>query len=310
MADTPKWKEKIRVSTEIPTECDTHSNGCWGKIIPKGAKLVSFPGQSSVGKTFFLYRWHSHISKGEAFLEQNPFKPLRIVSVDTETDEDSRRFNLNIMGRNENWAFYDLENSLESEKERNDLIAAAKDFKADVISLDSLSSVWPVDDEDNNSVANYQMRSMFKINSDTGALVLFTHHTGWEARRGRGASARRAAVDMEIVMLGDPMNDERELRVVKSRLRNLGMKLGFRLLRGEYDFELSKGLKELPKVSPVPRAKVAILKLVDKYGMVKRKFIVSELEKEDLKPATIDRALKSLVEDGILKKEHGSYLRC
>jgi AAA domain len=82
----PVWALSSRAWVEQYEGEEHGSAELWGPILRKGT-LTLMVGQSSVGKTVFLYRLTEALTAGKEFLGLTPPKPLRFLHIDLETPE-------------------------------------------------------------------------------------------------------------------------------------------------------------------------------------------------------------------------------
>lgn len=86
------------------------------------------------------------------------------------------------------------------------------------IFVDTLSRAMAGGNENAPDDMGLLVLCMDKLRADTGATVLFIHHTGKDAARGaRGHSLLQAAIDTEIEVAVDEIGDGRTATVVKQR---------------------------------------------------------------------------------------------
>jgi hypothetical protein len=189
--------------------------------------------EASTGKTTLFYNLLYHLAEGHEFLGFRYERPLRVLWLDAETPEQQRRLMLDYIGRSSNLAFYEVQGSLQDSAERRALVRAAMDFKADIIAGDSLSDLWPVEDENSNSEANKQFLAFRdEIARVANVHLALTHHSGkgeqTASGKGRGASARRDRCDIQVNI--DALSGKGiKLEIAKSRYGTNGttMSLAF-----------------------------------------------------------------------------------
>ena len=87
-----------------------------------------------------------------------------------------------------------------------------------LIVVDTLSRAMAGGDENSPEDMGALVLNMDRIRTQTGATVLFIHHSGKDAARGaRGHSLLRAAIDTEIEVVADPESDKKSAKVEKQR---------------------------------------------------------------------------------------------
>lgn len=99
-----------------------------------------------------------------------------------------------------------------------------------LIVIDTLSRAMAGGNENAPEDMGALVRNMDLIREETGAHVLFIHHSGKDASRGaRGHSLLRAAVDTEIEVTADEESGARSAKVVKQREMPKGATFAFQL---------------------------------------------------------------------------------
>jgi len=251
----------LTLSTAIPDwDPDEVEPDFWGPFVPSAANVVLLVGETSSGKTSLLFRLVSHLAKGAGYLGQPaPTKPLRVLHLDPETPGRTREYLAALVGKSENWAFYRSDRSLAELAEQNRVLRACRDFGADLLVIDTLTDVWPAEDENSNAEANYQILALRRLAVESGCVVLATLHTGKaqaDQKFARGATARTDKADQVMFLTTDSTEpDVKWLRVSKSRFGHNGRSIGVRFA-GERDFELTerawsvdlKGLSDAERV--------------------------------------------------------------
>ena len=96
--------------------------------------------------------------------------------------------------------------------------------------VDTLSRALAGGNENSSEDMGALVQNMDAIRAETGACVLFIHHTGKDQARGaRGWSGLRAAIDTEIEVVADERAGIATATVVKQRDMPKGSAFGFRL---------------------------------------------------------------------------------
>jgi archaellum biogenesis ATPase FlaH len=232
---------KVFLSTERRLkdleEASMDDEALWGPFLLKGA-LTLLVGESSAGKTVFLYRLAHALAAGEEFLGIAPPLPLRIGHLDLESPDWVQKSHLQATGTHENWAVIPDP----SNPPLIDMLAA-EGGEFDLLIIDSLQVYAPVRHEDDNAEANRQMTALVKLARQTKAAVLITCNSGKsdteEKFKLRGASARIDRAD--IVVNLDVVKDNRSLKIVKSRHGFLDEGITFRF-DGDLNYALVTGL--------------------------------------------------------------------
>lgn len=110
--------------------------------------------------------------------------------------------------------------------------AAAQQMHVPVklVVVDTLSRALAGGNENSPEDMGALVLNIDRIRAETGAFVIFVHHSGKDAARGaRGHSLLRAAVDTEIEVRADEETGARAATVVKQRDLPKGDSFGFRL---------------------------------------------------------------------------------
>lgn len=98
-----------------------------------------------------------------------------------------------------------------------------------LIVVDTLARAFAGGNENASEDMGALVQNIDRIRRETGACVLFVHHSGKDQARGaRGHSSLRAAVDTEIEVVADE-GDEKTATIVKQRDLKKGDVFGFRL---------------------------------------------------------------------------------
>jgi hypothetical protein len=110
--------------------------------------------------------------------------------------------------------------------------AARKGMPVKLVVIDTLSRALAGGNENSSEDMGALVRNMDTIRAETGACVLFIHHTGKDQARGaRGWSGLRAAIDTEIEVVADEDAATARATVVKQRDMQKGDAFAFRLER-------------------------------------------------------------------------------
>ena len=226
-------------STAIPPEDPTATPFLWGDFIPGDPGVVLFVGETSTGKTSLLFQLARHLARGEDYLGRPAQRNLKVVHVDVETPPNRRRYILDTTGgRHVDWVFYEPLEPLSSLTEQARLLQVCRGFGADRVVVDTLLDVWPVNDENDNAQANYQMQALRQLARAGGFVVLATMHTGKlqeDQKFARGATARTDRADQVLFFKRDEADGTLELRVGKSRFGMQGKSVCLRFT-GDLDF--------------------------------------------------------------------------
>lgn len=217
----------------------------WGPHIRNEA-ITLFVGETSVGKTTFLFNLCYRLSRGESFLNIAPSRPLRILHIDYESYGGVWVENAWKVGyESDTWCFPDFAQELKEEGHipRGPAILRFLDKvergQYDIIIVDPLLEAYPVANENDNAEAATQMIRFRELARSKNVGMVLVHNTGHlfvdtknptgnsafarasKKHMGRGATARQDKADIGINYV---KVDEttRILQVVKSRTSNIG----------------------------------------------------------------------------------------
>lgn len=99
-----------------------------------------------------------------------------------------------------------------------------------LVVIDTLARAFAGGNENASEDMGLLVRNMDLIRQETGACVLFVHHSGKDAAKGaRGHSSLRAALDTEIEVLAEDGTDLKSATTVKQREMRKGDVFAFRL---------------------------------------------------------------------------------
>src|SRR5215467_4681405 len=76
----------------------------WGSYL-RASTVILLVGEASAGKTVLLYNLAYHLASGQEFLGYKPPRPLRVLSVDFEGNDEIRAMNLTAVGTAPEWGF-------------------------------------------------------------------------------------------------------------------------------------------------------------------------------------------------------------
>ncbi len=98
-----------------------------------------------------------------------------------------------------------------------------------LIVIDTFSTASPGANENTSEDMSRMLAAGQKLQSATGAAILWVHHKNASGERERGHSSLRANVDTAIEVNRDPETNERNFRVVKIKDGEDGAKIAFQL---------------------------------------------------------------------------------
>jgi len=161
------------------------------------------------------------------------------------------------------------------------------------------------------------------IRGETGAHVLFVHHSGKDAAKGaRGHSSLRAAVDTEIEVTADDATKTHTLHVTKQRdLPSKGLRLAAKFVSVEVGHDQWGGVvtacaveqAELPATTTTkamgPAQQAVLGYLAGREVGLRKTAIVAALEPQGVARASVYRAINNLLELGLVTDTLGLIYR-
>jgi len=300
----------------------------WGLHV-RARAVTLFVGQTSAGKTTFLHNLAFHLSTGREFVGITPPRPCRVLVLDFESYDDLLAEHLEAIGTAEGWDFLDLESV--QDKRGGELVkiieARVREDRYDVVIVDPIMEAFPVKDENDNALAELQMRAFRQLARGTGAAVVLAHNSGLRTSRttsrgrqgvaqspflGRGATTRVDRSDVAINFTA-PTDSERLLFVAKSRARNFRESIRVRFA-GEYGYEvIGESAPMQQRVTDAMQSdvlRVAREEAAEGRPIVERKAFMEKLGIEKgSREQTLDRALKRCVEKDktLVRADGGGY---
>jgi RecA/RadA recombinase len=290
-------------------------------------KVTLLNGQSGMGKSTFALNLAWSLTSNRQFLNFPPIgRPLRVLYVDAENGPNLVRQKLELLGTTtEDFFYLDARGTnFKNLRRLRKLEEYCKHHEIDLVIFDTLSSLFPVEDENANHEGSRQMETIANFARRTDAAVLVIHHLGKNVhdKFGRGASSRGCVSDVTMNLLGRCEDDEEDVtlgsapsrverlirfQIVKDRI--CGQEKGSLYLKavGDGRFELSTPSEWRKKalgseLSSVERAQVIILDQLTAHGATSRKDLISDLETKGIGENATDRALKALLDEQRIKK--------
>ena len=279
-------------------------------LFPGSGHLLS--GQAGVGKTTLAYNLAVKAARGEEFLGLPFARCLRVLCVDLETPKSLHRRKLHLIAEGklpDGLGFIRNVGNLEKELPR--LAALVREHHFDLVIIDTLTSAFQLQDENDNAEATRIMRAIRnELIEPYGCAVLLCHHLGKDPSghgiyKGRGASAFPAQADI-VLNLEAKDQDTLCLEMVKNRWLGGVHKLFMKKV-GEDIFEPYQVPGE-EDVMPRFKAKRFILRLLADGRQRQCKDILTEGKKEGHREPTVERALSDLRQLGkIVRPCYGRY---
>lgn len=201
----------------------------WGLHIRSG-QLTYIVGETSAGKTVFLHNLAYHLASGKDFLGSAPPRPLKVLYVDFESNDEILAEHLAIIGTSINWHFFNPAGLIPGAPLMNVLKETIMQGQYDVVIIDPLMEAVPVLSENDNAEAARQMLHFRELARYTRAGIVAVHNSGHSKKPGegnpkflgRGATARQDKADIGINYMLSAEEGQRWLWVVKSRGKNIG----------------------------------------------------------------------------------------
>ena len=291
------------------------SRQIWGLHIRIGA-VTFLVGETSIGKTVFLYNLAYHLAKGIEFLGIGPEGPVRVLYVDFESNEEVMVEHFSAIGTAEGWDFFELSQDARGQALVDQLREEIRSGTYDLVIIDPLMEAFPVKDENDNIQANAQMLAFRELARSTNVAVVLVHNSGLTKRRrgkflGRGATSRldRADVGINVYFTKD---GGRELKIAKARGPNLNDKIRFRFAE-DLGFELIECSGSNPALeSTLQTQTVDILRTETSQGRpeMERKTFLKYLNilERSAESQALDRALRRNIATGALSRpQKGKY---
>jgi AAA domain len=195
---------------------------------------------------------------------------------------------------------------------REAITKAAREAKAQLIVIDTMSALFSiVNENDNAEVSQKVMRPLAKLGVDTEAAILLVHHIGKQsedsqsstkAYRGRGASVTGTFPRLVLMMKQDT-NDRSLVSLTCAKVK--GKPFSDTLLR----LTDSRWFKNTGK-PPVrePSSYERVVKYVKEFGRAVKRSEIDEALKDLISDSTIGKHLKAAVERGdLIPTRYGHY---
>ena len=292
---------KIIPSNEVPPPEEGAALGLMEPFVPDPAALVLLSGESSAGKTVFTYNLAYHLAQGMDMAGLESSRAVRVLYFDLESPENVHRALVDTIGRSGNLAFVrSLPKSQNTDEGREQFLSACREFKADVVIIDSLPVAWPVKDETDNAEADAQMWALKQMAVDLNYVCRALWNMGEgnvkEKFKARGATARIDRSDL-VMNYSEVTDNTRHLKIVKSRYGSLGISLTLRFA-GDMGFE-AVDTQDGPSPSRISQLQREIRELLQ-TGRKRRQELIAVLGNEDM----VDKALHKMEQAGELTKVH------
>jgi hypothetical protein len=194
----------------------------WENYLAK-RRVTLFSALPKAGKSTFLRSLFLAINREEEFVGQ-PTKKCNILVLSEESDEewaDSREgVEDEDLGKTYVWIrpTRSIPNSKGWEKNIDEISLACKELKIDLVVLDTITTFWSVEDENDASKVKRALVPLFKLTEDDGVALMLVHHfrksggNEGTAARGSGALAGYVDVLMELRRHEDGMPNQRKIK--------------------------------------------------------------------------------------------------
>jgi hypothetical protein len=277
-------------------------------------------GQSGAGKSFCNLHLACCIAGGLPF-HGRPVKQGAAVIVLLEGYEDYRRrlpAQLRELGLPEDAPVYLIDGNeqgkprfrLKDPDARQALIDTLRPLQPVYVSIDTAARATAGLDENSNSDESVVLECLDRIQQEIGSAVGLVHHAGWSNDHARGASARRAGMDLELHLMRSGTR-KLELKVTKARSARDGYSFHAELVSVVLTQETTLVYR------PVTAAQVALSQddrlhaILDELadhapdGLTRDRLAVQcDMKKKDGKiVSTFNKDLKTLREQGLISAE-------
>ena len=237
--ETPKspYRFPVVLFDDIPISLDAN-DFVQGVLVEQGSAVVY--GESNAGKTFWMTDLALHVASGFPWNGRRVEKGGVVYCV----LEGGRGFSNRVAAWRDakcvsGIPFVSIPAALNLLDPAADVLPLIEDIKTaserlgypvKLVVIDTLSRALAGGNENDSADMGAMVRNMDLIRRETGACVLFIHHSGKDAARGaRGHSLLRAALDTEIEVVAAPESEEKTATVVKQRELSKGDVFGFKL---------------------------------------------------------------------------------
>lgn len=280
----------------------------WGHFLRHGA-VTLLVAEAGAGKTIFTHRLAQCLEAGIPFMGMAPPRPERVFHIDLESDEGTKGLLLDIIPPcGAGWDT--LPFGTEPAAARKYLIEAEG---YDLAVIDNLQMLYPVANEQDNSLAIQQMTFFTSLAKRKNMGILLIFNTGKEDRNpefrrpydykylARGASARVERADIVVNMVEEKERGNHLLAVAKDRGGYQGE--GLRYTWAD-DWTYTRVSHTFPGVTLQKTIEGEILACFDTPEPVKREIICRTLKIEpgSARDRLLTRALSHLIATSTITK--------
>jgi hypothetical protein len=209
-----------------------------GVLVEQGSAVVY--GESNAGKTFWTTDLSLHVAAGATWNGRRVEQGGVVYCV----LEGGNGFNNRVAAWRDKTGHKGIPfaavpasiNLLNPEADTQKLIETIRHVAGQIgmpvklVVIDTLSRAMAGGNENAPDDMGALVSNMDRIRHETGACVLFVHHSGKDAAKGaRGHSLLRAAIDTEVEVFAAEESDEKSATIVKQRELKKGDVFGFKL---------------------------------------------------------------------------------
>lgn len=185
--------------------------------------MTLFAAREKMGKTTLIKGLLKSVARGEQFIGQNTKKVNTLVITEENAGHWMRRMeDMDLIDCENIWFIPQPFNSRQKigawEKFINkDISGYCNDLSIDLLILDTISPIWPVNDENNASEVQTALLPLVSI-AKLGVAVMAVHHFS-KAGGARGSTVISAVPDVLIDFMKPQGDEETRRRVLKCRSR-------------------------------------------------------------------------------------------
>jgi hypothetical protein len=188
------------------------------RLIPQG-KAVLFSAEAKAGKTTFLAILLKQLEQGGTFCGRT-VQPCKVyyISEEDESTWEERIADLGLSPEHQGQCqpFLDRPTHTQWKQYVGEIVESAKANDVRLVIFDTLTFLWPAEDEDSNSEVPLCLGPLRQF-TQQGITVLLVHHHGWGRKRARGASAfvgfPDVVIDLELYKPEDADDPRRQLKL-------------------------------------------------------------------------------------------------
>lgn len=241
---TARWKSGGIVSSidlaAIMRELEAAAQVLWGPFLHKGS-IVLLNAESGTGKTVLCKRLaHALATDTPSFLGMPTPNKCRVLYVELESPAFVLKRHTSIIPSALGLDFVRVQ-------EAELLKCLSKEaMNYDVVFVDPLMLAIPVTDEDDNALANAQMKHFEDLKTAYGTTFILIHNIGLAGGRGRGATSRKDRCDFQWLYTKEGERSEGRRKLVLDKDRGYNNFETIHLeFTGELDYRVIEDKKPL-----------------------------------------------------------------